>query len=334
MAYTAKTFKDSPYAAPILGFDKKRKLVLSSCLSSSSSLPQMVPSNSDALQGSPPIPLVTQLRYRGDTEQERPVSSNQFSPTFKGRSPSAPPPPLPHIDSFVSNKSLHLSSINEAIRNERRRVNRIKVVDVEKEEEEEEMLLSQGISRKDISNLVKFIKPLSSINWLNRFMDQLGDGDGEVSLTEMEAAIRKCRRANSNMSTELMSRAMVKRLMQVLKEKKLNVREWFELMDGSDDGKVSLVELRRGMAALTLDLPHLRFNESDLSHLISFMDPDCDGDLTAEEVILTFKKINMPPQTRRLLRAVGPVVDRLYEFMNERKMRIFDLFSFLDMFFL
>jgi Ca2+-binding EF-hand superfamily protein len=171
------------------------------------------------------------------------------------------------------------------------------------------------------------------IDKLVQFMDELGDGDGQISPSELEAAVRVFRKASVGSSRESRGRELVVRLLEMLREIQLSVKDWFMLIDRSKDGKVQMNELKKGMADLSARLgkrSSLHFSDRDINDLLSFMDPDADGTVTGEEVIMAIKKLNMPMEDQETLARLGKTFEKLHSFMLAQRMRIVDLFSFLD----
>jgi len=132
---------------------------------------------------------------------------------------------------------------------------------------------------------------------------------------------------------------MLGRIKEIIRLKNLTLDSWFDLMDscgasGVTDGKVTHVELRRGLRLLNIvgekEKKRREFTENEIVALIRFMDPDADGDLSIEEVKAAVLKTEEETEEEKTFKRVEGVICRLEEYMKKKGIRMSDLFESLD----
>ena len=311
--------QSSPYALPLLKKEKKSKLRLPKHVMNTLSYDESKEASGNG-----------QLKKEAQTVSPSffasPKTREQQVYTLLAREAFYSTPSLPDVDAFVTTPELHLNSMTRLIQEERKqgfqssrkKTTRMRKKRTNRKTRKEET--GSKVSTQEIDKLVQF-------------MDELGDGDGQISPSELEAAVRVFRKASVGSSRESRGRELVVRLLEMLREIQLSVKDWFMLIDRSKDGKVQMNELKKGMADLSARLgkrSSLHFSDRDINDLLSFMDPDADGTVTGEEVIMAIKKLNMPMEDQETLARLGKTFEKLHSFMLAQRMRIVDLFSFLD----
>lgn len=86
------------------------------------------------------------------------------------------------------------------------------------------------------------------------FFDEMGTSDGQVTLEGMIGGFRKIRREWAMLKAEKAGRAVLRKLIRVMKRAGMSVESWFQFMDNSQfgrgDGKLTVLELRMGFQRL------------------------------------------------------------------------------------
>ncbi|GMI02624.1 hypothetical protein TrVE_jg13805 [Triparma verrucosa] len=170
------------------------------------------------------------------------------------------------------------------------------------------------------------------IKTLVRYLDP--SGDGSITITELEGAFRKARRAKAMKGLMQEGKKLLTKLKNLLDKKKMTVEKWFNKMDSSgaakSDGNCTMRELRLGLKKLSGKSKKGSFSESDILKLVRFMDPSGEGDISVEEAKDAFAKIGTVSEEEIMENEVGNTMIRLEAFMKEKGMRLFDFFANMD----
>ena len=176
------------------------------------------------------------------------------------------------------------------------------------------------------------------INRLLKWMDS--DGDGHISLPELERAFRMARRAAAEQQYQKKGRELMQRLKGHMQRNNLTVKMWFDLMDsagGMDgyfrDGKITTRELKAGlmeMVRLDNSKTSTLFTSKEIIALVRFMDFSGDGELHMDEVRYGFNKIENHKLTEheQLQLDMSDVLDRVMKAL--KGLRLKDFFALCD----
>ncbi|CAN0278675.1 unnamed protein product, partial [Ectocarpus sp. 8 AP-2014] len=92
------------------------------------------------------------------------------------------------------------------------------------------------------------------IDKLLKFFDKAGRGDDKVTLEEMISGFRKIRRKWATVKAERAGRAVLAKVVRLMRRAGMSLEEWFNFMDisqnGHGDGKLTALELRVGFERL------------------------------------------------------------------------------------
>ena len=181
------------------------------------------------------------------------------------------PPGLPGVDAHIPREELRYDFLRNVVRHQRWHVREV----VEEAAEEEERVdyddesatsnQSHGISLGQIHRCCKFIDVT------------FGDGDGEVSMVELENAFRRMRRERAAVRLRERGRALTRRLVILIRRRDMDVERFMHAIDlsqgGQGDGKLTPVELERGIKKFVDSEQRLVSMES----IGSVNDPDGPG---------------------------------------------------------
>lgn len=181
------------------------------------------------------------------------------------------PPGLPGVDAHIPREELTYDFLRNVVRHQRWHVREV----VEEAAEEEERVdyddesaasnQSHGISLGQIHRCCKFIDVT------------FGDGDGEVSMVELENAFRRMRRERAAVRLRERGRALTRRLVILIRRRDMDVERFMHAIDlsqgGQGDGKLTPVELERGIKKFVDSEQRLVSMES----IGSVNDPDGPG---------------------------------------------------------
>lgn len=155
-----------------------------------------------------------------------------------------PAPGIPGVDANIGRKDLRYDALVEAVRRQnwvcakrkRRRSPLKKKTQLDDQSQSTAFSTSTGIQIEQIKRCCDFI-------------DQtFGDGDGEISLPELEAAFRRMRRERAAVRLRERGRALGRRLAVLLRRRGHDCDSFVKKVDsGSKDGKLTPVELERGI---------------------------------------------------------------------------------------
>jgi len=289
-------------------------------------------------------------------------------------------PGLPQLDAHVRRESLKFLNVAAKLREERiiatpsgRIRDQIRVrkknpsIEVHlapiKEQPRVSSTTAQNLSqiRQALKRMEENRKPLKTfsgdeIEKAVLYVDSFGDGDGQISLEELELAFKRSRRAMATQAEEMRGRKLMKRLRYLLELLGMDIPTWFQTMATScrhrengvevvSDGLISALELKQGLGRMASSLitnkqrrrrrkdgsinPY-EFSTRDIVCLMRYMDPNGDGDLTLEEVEDAFERAKQPPEAVQIQSECGQVLKDLWEQMKVHNMRVVDLFSMLD----
>jgi hypothetical protein len=208
----------------------------------------------------------------------------------------------------------------------RQKPGRAKIVDPislkPKEDELNDELIFGGFSVKQIRETFAFIGP---------------DGQSTAkpyvptySLEALDAAFRKVKRARKQRMMEEEARKFMKTFRFLLQLSNKSPEEWFVETDTTPDCKLSWSEFETGMQKLCTDLGGAMFSKNGLLGMLRYMDPFCNGELTAPEVKEAFKRIKLPSVSVVIITEAGVVFSFLQKFIQKRAVRVQDLFNLLD----
>ena len=176
-----------------------------------------------------------------------------------------------------------------------------------------------SFTEDEIITLVKYLDP---------------SGDGAITVTELEAAFRKARRAKAMQGLLQEGKKLLTKLKAILDRKGLNVEAWFKKMDSAgaakSDGNCSTRELRLGLKKLSGKNKADAFSESDILKLVRYMDPSGEGDLSVDEAKDAFDRLGKVSDEEVMEKEVGNTMIRLEKFMKDKGMRLFDFFNAMD----
>ena len=155
-----------------------------------------------------------------------------------------PAPSVPDVDANIGRKDLRYDALVEAVRRQnwacakrkKRKAPPVKRSTEDVESQSTAFSTSTGIQIAQIKKCCEFI-------------DQtFGDGDGEISLPELEAAFRRMRRERAAVRLRERGRALGRRLAVLLRRRGHDCVSFVKCVDaGSKDGKLTPVELERGI---------------------------------------------------------------------------------------
>jgi hypothetical protein len=164
----------------------------------------------------------------------------------------------------------------------------------------------------------------------------------EITLLELEAALRRHRHAKVNEAQETICRELMGRLDSLLTEHNLSVEAWFHFSDtkgagltkassgGIGDNKVSHLELIDSLSRLCQQSNQPTWDKEDVLQLLRYMDPSGDSDVTLLEAELAFRRFKAPPEYLQVLQSATPLVSKLEAYMASKLVRVVDLFRRID----
>ena len=242
-------------------------------LEPSVSMPSLVGKEGDAGPGSGTAPLgVASSSSAGallsSTEGSLPV----ILPVGKRVAAPHPgaPPGLPGVDAHIPREELRYDFLRNVVRHQRWHVRERRE---EAKEEEEEINYDEESNNAEGHGV-----SLAQIHRCCQFIDvTFGDGDGEVSMTELENAFRRMRRERAAVRMRERGRALTRRLVILMQRRGMNVDQFMHAIDqsqgGQGDGKLTPVELERGIKKFVDSEQRLVSMES----IGSVNDPDGPG---------------------------------------------------------
>ena len=75
-------------------------------------------------------------------------------------------------------------------------------------------------------------------------------------------------------------------------------------------------------------VPH--WKRADMYTLLKYLDPNGDGDVSAEEMQLAFRNLHGGLQSEKLMQEAGPIVSRLVDYLQSSRLKVKDLFRLID----
>jgi Ca2+-binding EF-hand superfamily protein len=187
-------------------------------------------------------------------------------------------------------------------------------------------------SAEDIQHLVAYIKGSCG--------SSVGGHTEEILLPELEAAYRKLKQVVMLEDKNQLGKKLFLRFKDLLNSLSLSPAQFFRRFDtrGSldytgGDGKLSPMELRDGINRLCDSSGLPRWKHTEYSVLVRYMDPNADGDITEEELLGAFERIEDTETEDSLklrIKRLIPIVLQLEQMMVSKKMRMKDLFMSID----
>lgn len=151
-----------------------------------------------------------------------------------------------------------------------------------------------------------------------------------VSMEDFWASVRRVKRAQNQRALEEEARKFMRTFRFLLQLANKTPEVWFVETDTTPDCKLSWSEFEAGMNKLCKDLGGAMFSKSGLQCMLRYMDPSCNGELTAPEVKTAFKRIKQPSVSSVILEESGPVFTCIQDYILFRVVRVPDLFSTFD----
>ncbi len=240
------------------------------------------------------------------------------------------PPKLPSVNSHIMRDELKYENMAGELRKARNKFLKRRRKKVSSDDSVSSLGDAGGFSIVEIRRVVNYIDD----------MNEEGTNDGHVDSNELTMAFRRARRARAGRKYEEMGRNVVYKLEHLMKLQNMTPAQWFEHMDGGvnpnpgakSDGRVTNLELRQGLAEMTASKLYREytFSEEDLTNLLRYMDPNGDGDLDVKEVEDAIRRAHLDDAASAVEAEAGQIMQKLEEFMNEKHMRVIDLFNVLD----
>mmetsp|Transcript_13193 Transcript_13193/g.26900 ORF Transcript_13193/g.26900 Transcript_13193/m.26900 type:complete len:894 (+) Transcript_13193:10-2691(+) len=204
----------------------------------------------------------------------------------------------------------------------------------------------ESFSEQDLIKVIKFMDP---------------DGSDSIDLEEFIHAFRRARRAKASESVNAEGKELMAELEQFLIDQNFTLIKWFNLMDASfrrahfddsddeesdDDaewypngikpekidphkaeptGTITGLELKKGLQHLGCG-----FDETEIGLIMRFMDPNSDGELTYPEVKDSFRKLHKKTESEVIQEEVGGILMKIENLMNEKGLRMLNVFQELD----
>jgi hypothetical protein len=160
------------------------------------------------------------------------------------------------------------------------------------------------------------------------FIDSLGNGDGEVELSELRMAFRRARQLVNQVDPEAKGRVHVQKLAKAFKFLNLTTEGFFESMGLVQDpnakeelgvGQMQLFKALRHMSeSIQAKLgPKDRFAFSDdcILEMMTFIDPNADGTTTLTEITEGLEKADQDPGQNKKSAAAAAVLKKLEKAM-------------------
>jgi hypothetical protein len=151
-----------------------------------------------------------------------------------------------------------------------------------------------------------------------------------VSMEDFWASVRRVKRAQNQRALEEEARKFMRTFRFLLQLANKTPEVWFVETDTTPDCKLSWSEFEAGMNKLCKDLGGAMFSKSGLQSMLRYMDPSCNGELTAPEVKAAFKRIKLPSVSSVILEESGPVFTCIQDYILFRVVRVPDVFSIFD----
>lgn len=195
--------------------------------------------------------LVKSSEKEGKDASATASSSTESLPVLlpKGRRVAAPnpgqQPGLPGVDQHIPREGLRYDFLLNVVRHQRWHV-----VERKKEEVEEEEVINYD--EESVNSTSSHGISLGQIHRCCQFIDvTFGDGDGEVSMTELENSFRRMRRERAAVRLRERGRALTRRLVILMQRRGMDVEQFMHAIDlsqgGKGDGKLTPVEMERGI---------------------------------------------------------------------------------------
>jgi Ca2+-binding EF-hand superfamily protein len=244
------------------------------------------------------------------------------------------PPKLPSVDSHITREELKFENLTNELRKARNKF----LKRPRKRQVSDDASTSLGSLGSDAGGFsIQEIRRV--VNYIDD-MNEDGTNDGHVDSNELTMAFRRARRARAGQKYEQLGRNVVYKLEHLMTLQNMTPAQWFEHMDGGanskpgakSDGRVTNLELRQGLAEMTSTklFREYVFSEEELTNLLRYMDPNGDGDLDVQEVEDAIRRAHLDDAASAVEAEAGQIMQKLEDFMNEKQMRVIDLFMMLD----
>ena len=179
-----------------------------------------------------------------------------------------------------------------------------------------------------------------------KFIDSLGDGDGEIEIAELRLAFRRARQLVNRADPEAKGRVHMKSLAKALEILGLSAEKWFESLGSVDPEKgVGQMDLFKALRRLSDELqvhPKLgtlkatkaqdrfEFDDDSILEMMSFIDPNHDGMTTLEEIVDGISKATDNFNVNKAEAAAAKVLKELEKAMVAEGGDIATIFAEID----
>ncbi len=155
-----------------------------------------------------------------------------------------------------------------------------------------------------------------------------------ATLLEFQNAFSRHDFAVHNLVADEKMRNLMLEFEYLLRMSKLTPQEWFIRSDVrgaiGGTGKLSFLEFRDGINYLCDNINGLSWTDDDLHLILRYMNRAGDDILTRDDLNVAFSKFHKPSELKQTIEGAGVVLPKLKAFLNMKRMRVTDLFNYLD----
>ena len=155
-----------------------------------------------------------------------------------------------------------------------------------------------------------------------------------ATLLEFQNAFSRHDFAVHNLVADEKMRNLMLEFEYLLRMSKLAPQEWFVKSDVrgaiGGTGKLSFLEFRDGINFLCENINGLSWTNEDLHLILRYMNRAGDDILTRDDLTYAFSKFHKPSELKQTIDSAGVVLPKLKAFLNMKRMRVTDLFNYLD----
>ena len=175
-----------------------------------------------------------------------------------------------------------------------------------------------------------------------KYIDSLGNSDGEISIQELENSVRNCRRGKSAAKEYAKGRLLMYRLEEIIEKKGWSIKNWFDdckisrndaegdTEDDYHDGRVSMTRIHHELLTVHKGTDCEELDEEGTEHIVHYLDPHFHGFITFLEIRDAFKRSKLAPDALLVEFNCSLIMTKLEDWMIARRLRIIDLFRKLD----